>query len=77
MKPIFIGLSILLIVTLGYAMAHGDDVNEDSDVELHRQHHIEMHGDDEGFNEMHEMCEKMHENGVDMAEHYKMMHGGM
>ena len=65
-------LGVALLTTMSYVYAHSEFTNPDND-EKHRQHHIEMHGTDEGFEEMHETCEKIH--GEDMEGHHKLMHG--
>jgi hypothetical protein len=78
MKAILIGVFLIVGVTLvSYVYANSNDYSFTANENWHRQHHIEMHGNDEGFEEMHESCEQTHENNYRyMQEHHKLIHGG-
>jgi hypothetical protein len=72
MSKWFLVFGILVLIGAGYASAH---LEQSDDIDQHRQHHIEMHGNDEGFEEMHEHCEENHKEGASMEDHHNSMHG--
>lgn len=73
MNKILYGILVSLVVlSLIFVAGYNDSEDE---TEWHRQHHIEMHGNDDDFEEVHKTCESVHRNNHDM-QHNAIMRGG-